>query len=443
MRHGQDLSRAVMSDKVLLRFEDISADLTQIDNYIADGGYGTAKSALRTKKPEDIVACVKDSGLRGRGGAGFPTGLKWTFVPKDTGKPIYLLCNADESEPGTFKDRQIIEKDPHQLLESMVLSAFAIGCKDAYIYIRGEFADGHDILKRAIADAYAKGFLGKNVFGTQIEVNIHLHRGAGAYICGEETGLIESIEGKRAHPRNKPPFPAVYGVFGCPTIVNNVETLACVKHIVERGAPWFKAIGPESGPGPKLYGISGHVNRPGVYELPMGTSLRELIEVHAGGVTEGRKLKAVIPGGSSVPILKADEIDVDMDFDSVAKAGSMLGSAGVIVMDDSTDMVAVLRRIAHFYHHESCGQCTPCREGTGWLEKILARIEGGQGTLADLDKLDNVAKGMMGTTVCVLSDAAAMPVRSFLEKFRDEFEAAVSADEVSTQPAPQAPTVAA
>ncbi len=414
-----------MSEKVLLRFEDLDKDLTDIDNYIADGGYGSARKALTTMTPTELIAAVKDSGLRGRGGAGFPTGLKWSFVPKDTGKPIYLLCNADESEPGTFKDRQIIENDPHQLLEGMIISAYAIGCKDAYIYIRGEFCHGAEVLARAIAEAYARGMLGKGLFGTDVEVNIHLHRGAGAYICGEETGLIESLEGKRAHPRIKPPFPAVYGVFGCPTIVNNVETLACVTHIVAKGVSWFKSLGPESGPGPKLYCVSGHVNKPGVYELPMGTTLREIIEVHAAGLPAGRKLKAVIPGGSSVPILKADEIDIAMDFDSVAKVGSMLGSAGIIVMDDSTDMVKALRTIAHFYHDESCGQCSPCREGTGWLEKILALVDDGEATLEDLDKLDNVAKGMLGTTICVLSDAAAMPVRSFLEKFRDEFERAV------------------
>jgi len=415
-----------MSEKVLLRFEDVSVDLTQIDHYVSDGGYEAARKALTAMKPDELVAVVKDSGLRGRGGAGFPTGLKWSFVPKNTGKPTYLLCNADESEPGTFKDRAIIENDPHQLLEGIIISSYAIGCKDAYIYIRGEFADGHSVLRRAIADAYERGYLGEKIFGTDVDLNVHLHRGAGAYICGEETGLIESLEGKRAYPRIKPPFPAVHGLFGCPTIVNNVETLACVKHVVARGADWFKGIGPEGGPGPKLYCVSGHVNAPGVYELPMGTSLREIIEKHAGGVWKGRRLKAVIPGGSSVPVLKADEIDLPMDFDSVAKAGSMLGSAGIIVMDDQTSMVGVLRTISHFYHHESCGQCTPCREGTGWLEKLLERIDEGNGTQADLETLDTVAQGMMGTTVCVLSDAAAMPVRSFLQKFRDEFEAKVS-----------------
>ncbi len=414
-----------MQEKVLLRYRDLSVDLKMIDNYIESGGYSTARRVFSEIAPEKVIEMVKESNLRGRGGAGFPTGLKWTFLAKNTGKPNYLLCNADESEPGTFKDRAIIENDPHQLLEGMMISAHAIGCTNAYIYIRGEFAYGAEVLKRAIAEACEKGFLGNDVFGLGRELNIHVHRGAGAYICGEETGLIESLEGKRAHPRIKPPFPAVYGVFGCPTIVNNVETLACVKHIVERGPAWFKAIGPETGPGPKLYGVSGHVRNPGVFELPMGTSLREIIEVHAGGMREGRQLKAVIPGGSSVPILRADEIDIAMDFDSVAKAGSMLGSAGIIVMDDSTDMVAALRRVSHFYHHESCGQCTPCREGTGWLEKIVTALDEGRGTEEDLRKLDNVAKGMLGTTICVLSDAAAMPVRSFLDKFGEEFRAAV------------------
>jgi len=410
-----------MSEKVLLRFEDLSDDLTVIDHYVADGGYEASRNAL-AMTPDDLVTAVKDSGLRGRGGAGFPTGLKWSFVPKDTGKPVYLLCNADESEPGTFKDRAIIENDPHQLLEGMIIASYAIGCHDAYIYIRGEFADGHGVLERAIADAYKAGYLGKSILGTDYDLDIHLHRGAGAYICGEETGLIESIEGKRANPRIKPPFPAVHGLFGCPTIVNNVETLSCVKHVVARGAAWFKAIGPEGGPGPKLYCVSGHVNRPGVYELPMGTSLREIIEDHAGGVWHGRKLKAVIPGGSSVPVLRADEIDLAMDFDSVAKAGSMLGSAGIIVMDDTTCMVRSLRTISHFYHHESCGQCTPCREGTGWLETVLVRLDEGHGALEDLDTIDSVAEGMVGNTICVLADAAAMPAQSFMKKFREEFE---------------------
>ncbi|MFQ5351456.1 MAG: NADH-quinone oxidoreductase subunit NuoF [Candidatus Binatia bacterium] len=414
-----------MNEKVLLRFEDCEADLTDIDAYVADGGYRTARRVLNESSGADVVAAVKESGLRGRGGAGFPTGLKWSFVPANPGKAVYLLCNADESEPGTFKDRHIVERDPHQLLEGMILASYAIGSSLSYIYIRGEFARGYEVLVRAIDDARERGFLGQRAFGSGFDLDIHVHRGAGAYICGEETGLIESLEGKRAHPRIKPPFPAVHGVFGCPTIVNNVETLACVKQVMERGPDWFKAIGPEKSPGPKLYCVSGQVQKPGVYELPMGTSLREIIEEHAGGLRPGRELKAVIPGGSSVPVLTPDEIDLAMDFDSVAAAGSMLGSAGIIVMDDTTCMVRVLRTISHFYHHESCGQCSPCREGTGWLETILTRIDEGEGCREDLETLDAVAEGMMGTTICVLSDAAAMPVRSFLAKFRAEFEAHV------------------
>jgi NADH-quinone oxidoreductase subunit F len=414
-----------MSEKVLLRFEDVSTDLTDIAAYVSDGGYQAARKAVCEMAADDIVAEVKESGLRGRGGAGFPTGLKWSFVPKDTGKPIYLLCNADESEPGTFKDRAIIEHDPHQLIEGMIISSFAIGCHDAYLYIRGEFADGYDVLCKAVDDARREGFIGESLFGTDYSLNIHVHRGAGAYICGEETGLIESLEGKRAYPRIKPPFPAVHGLFGCPTIVNNVETLACVKHVIGRGADWFKSVGAQSGPGPKLFCLSGHVRNPGVYEAPTGVGLRSLINDYAGGLFEGRSLKAVIPGGSSVPVLRAEETDIAMDFDSVAAAGSMLGSASVIVMDDSTCMVHALRVISHFYHHESCGQCTPCREGTGWLEHIVERVDEGEGTEDDLARLDSVAAGMLGNTICVLADAAAMPVQSFLAKFRDEFAAHV------------------
>jgi len=415
------MTESAYPERVLLHYLDQESDLCDIENYVADGGYATARRVLDEMAPVEVIDTVKESGLRGRGGAGFPTGMKWGFVARDTGKPVYLLCNADESEPGTFKDRLLIENDPHQLIEGMILSAYAIGSEKAFIYVRGEFRKGYDILCRAVEAAEARGFLGEKIFGTEHTVGIVVHLGAGAYICGEETGLIESLEGKRAHPRIKPPFPAVQGLFGCPTIVNNVETLACVRHVMEKGPAWFKGIGPEKSPGPKLFCVSGHVNKPGVFELPMGTSLRELIEVHAGGVTNGRALKAVIPGGSSVPILRADEVDLAMDFDSVAAAGSMLGSAGVIVMDEDTDMVATLRTIAHFYHHESCGQCTPCREGTGWLETILLRLESGEGTEADIETLYSVAGGMMGTTICALSDAAAMPVRSFLDKFRDDF----------------------
>ncbi|MBC8294046.1 MAG: NADH-quinone oxidoreductase subunit NuoF [Proteobacteria bacterium] len=423
------MTESANPERVLLHYLDQESDLCDIENYVADGGYATARRVLGDMSPGDVIDTVKESGLRGRGGAGFPTGMKWGFVARDTGKPVYLLCNADESEPGTFKDRLLIENDPHQLIEGMILSAYAIGSEKAFIYIRGEFRKGYDILCRAVEAARAQGFLGEKIFATEHAVDIVVHLGAGAYICGEETGLIESLEGKRAHPRIKPPFPAVQGLFGCPTIVNNVETLACVRHVMEKGPAWFKGIGPERSPGPKLFCVSGHVNKPGVFELPMGTSLRELIEVHAGGVANGRALKAVIPGGSSVPILSADEVDLAMDFDSVAAAGSMLGSAGVIVMDEDTDMVATLRTIAHFYHHESCGQCTPCREGTGWLETILLRLESGEGTEGDIETLYSVAGGMMGTTICALSDAAAMPVRSFLDKFRDDFLGSLAAVE--------------
>ncbi len=409
-----------MSEKILLRHEDV-ANLRELDVYVSDGGYATALRVLKEREPEDIIEEVKASGLRGRGGAGFPTGMKWGFLPKDN--PLRYLCvNADESEPGTFKDRQILEHNPHLLLESMVLAAYAIKCHKAYIYIRGEFAQGAKILEEAVREAVAGGHLGEDIYGTGFDLDVVVHRGAGAYICGEETGLIESLEGKRAYPRVKPPFPAVYGVFGAPTIVNNVETLCCVRPILERGAQWFKTIGPEKSPGPKLYCVSGHVERPGVYELPMGTNLRELIYDHCGGIPGGKKLKAVIPGGSSVPIFTADEIDVNMDFDSIAAAGSLLGSCGTIVMNEDTCMVRALRIIARFYRHESCGQCTPCREGTGWLERLMIGLEDGGANDRDVDLLMQVADNMMGNTVCVLADAAAMPTKSFVTKFRSEFE---------------------
>jgi NADH-quinone oxidoreductase subunit F len=365
---------------------------------------------------------VKTSNLRGRGGAGFPTGMKWSFLPKQSEKPVYLAVNADESEPGTFKDREIIEDDPHQLLEGIIITSYAIRCHTAYIYIRGEFERGVRVLEKAIAEAGAAGFLGKNILGIGFDLEVWVHRGAGAYICGEETGLIESLEGKRAYPRIKPPFPATHGLFGSPTIVNNVETLACVPHIVRRGADWFRSIGPEKSPGPKLFCVSGHVERPGTYELPMGTPLREIVYTHAGGIPNGRTLKAVIPGGASMPVFTPEEIDVPMDMDSVQKAGSFLGSAGVIVMDDTVCMVWALMVLERFFHHESCGQCTPCREGTGWLHRVLVALEEGRAAPRDVDLLLNIAGNMMGTTICALSDAAAMPARAFVTKYRPEFE---------------------
>jgi len=352
--------------------------------------------------------------------------VKWGFVPRNTGKPIYLCVNADESEPGTFKDRLIIEKDPHQLIEGTIISAYALDCHLAFIYIRGEFVTQALLMQKAIDEAYAKGYLGENVLGSGYDLQVVLHRGAGAYICGEETALLESLEGKRGHPRLKPPFPAVVGLYKCPTVINNVETLANVPHIINNGPEWYAAIGVERNAGTRLFGVSGHVKKPGVYELPMGVTLRELIFDHCGGMRNGRNLKAIVPGGSSVPILAADQVDVRLDFDSVAKAGSMLGSAGVIVMDESTCMVKAVARITKFYAEESCGQCTQCREGTEWLLQILERLEHGKGRDGELDVMLDICTQMKGRTICPLSDACAMPVESYIQKFRAEFEAHIS-----------------
>ena len=398
-------------------------DSASIEVYKKSGGYSKLKDFLGMK-PDDIVEALKKANLRGRGGAGFPTGMKWGFLPKND-KPRYLCVNADEGEPGTFKDRLILEKDPHRLIESCVVSSYAINCKNAYIYIRGEFTEGIRVLTKALEEAYAAGYLGKNILGTGVDVDLYLHSGAGSYECGEETALIESLEGKRGQPRLKPPFPAVSGLYNCPTVVNNVETLVCVPLILEKGAEWFAAAGSEKNGGPKLYCISGQVKRPGVYEAPMGRiTLRQLIfdEGYGGGLREGRQLRCVVPGGSSTPVLTADEIDVNMDFDRVAKAGSMLGSAGTIVMDDSTCMVWMAQRLAYFYRHESCGKCSPCREGTGWLLRLLDKIEEGQGTERDLEILWNVCDSIAGKTLCAFGDAAATPPQSTLKKFRDEYE---------------------
>jgi NADH-quinone oxidoreductase subunit F len=411
-------------------------DSRSIDSYLADGGYAGWKKVTAGVKagewtPAKLTDMVKASGLRGRGGAGFPCGMKWTFVPpkeKRGGKPVYLLCNADESEPGTFKDRLLIEQDPHQVLEGMMLASFALEVKHAYIYIRGEMVHGAEILNAAVKEAGEKGFLGTDILGSGIDLTITVHRGAGAYICGEETALIESLEGKRGHPRIKPPFPAVSGVWACPTVVNNVETLACVKHIVDHGAEWFKSVGRnEKNTGPKLYCVSGHVERPGVIEAPLGIAWEELLE-RAGGMKGGRKLKAVIPGGSSAPILTAAEVaGIPMDFDGIAAAKSMFGSAAIIVMDETTDIPKAVTNIAKFYSHESCGQCTPCREGTPWMYKMLKRIIGGGGKKSDLDLLLQIANQMgNGMTICVFSDAAIAPVLSGIGKFREEFEAYIA-----------------
>ena len=399
-----------------------------IDGYVRDGGYAAWEKVLKEKpEPASIAETVKKSGLRGRGGAGFPTGVKWTFIPKDTkGKPIYLVLNADESEPGTFKDRLLIEQDPHLILEGMMISAYAIGCRRAYIYIRGEFWDGARILAEAIREAEGRGYLGSNLKGSGIDLEIIVHRGAGAYICGEETGLLESLEGKRGQPRVKPPFPAVSGAFACPTIVNNVETLACVPLILNRGPEWFAGIGRnEKNTGPKLYCLSGHVNRPGVYEAPMGLPLKDLIfgDDFGRGMKDGRRIKAVIPGGASAPMLTEAEIeDCPLDFDGVAAKGSMLGSAAIVVMNEDTCIVRAARNLAKFFAHESCGQCTPCREGCPWLLKVLTRIEAGEGRPEDVDLLLPMAKQMNnGMTLCVFADAAVGHVVSTVPKFKDEY----------------------
>ncbi len=392
-----------------------------IEAYEKRGGYQTARKALKEKTPKEVMEEVKASGLRGRGGAGFPCGVKWGFVPADHPGPRYLVVNADESEPGTFKDRLMLWNDPHLVYEGIILAAHAIQAKTAYLYIRGEFKREYDRLLEELKKVYARGYLGKDAFGLGRPLDIHLHRGAGAYICGEETALLSSLEGGRGYPKIKPPFPAVKGLFGSPTIVNNVETLANVPLIMERGAAWYNTIGSPGGRGPKLYCVSGHVEKPGVYEFPCGVNLLALIEA-AGGVWKGRKLKAVIPGGSSSKILKADECDIAMDFETLKNANTMLGSAGVIVLDETTCMVDALWNVLRFYHDESCGQCTPCREGTGWLAKIVGRIESGGGLPDDLDVLLDVAGHMQGTTICVLADAAAWPAESYTHKFRAEFE---------------------
>lgn len=396
-----------------------------LEGWRARGGYEALEKALGMD-PDAVIEEVKASGLRGRGGAGFPTGVKWSFMPKDTSKPHYLLCNADESEPGTFKDRELIRWTPHQVIEGCLIGAYAIRAEHCYIYLRGEFFETTQVLAKAVEEAYAAGICGENAMGSGKKVGISLHVGAGAYICGEETGLMNSLEGRRGQPRVKPPFPAAVGAFGMPTTINNVETLCAVPHIVNHGGEWYRQWGTEKSPGTKLFCVSGHVNRPGNYELPLGFPLSELIEDVCGGMRDGNRLKAVIPGGSSVPILDAREcMECDLDYEGVVDAGSQLGCASVIVMDETTDIVKQVRRMVQFYAHESCGQCTPCREGTQWLTDILLRIEDGRGTEEDLDTLLDLSDQMTGTTICVLSDSAAAPVVSSIEKFKDEYLALI------------------
>ena len=398
-------------------------DQTSIAKYRERGGYKALEKALRME-PAAIVEEVKTSGLRGRGGAGFPTGMKWGFVPRNTGKPTYLLCNADESEPGTFKDRILMERDPHLLIEGMAIACFALGCHLSYIYLRGEYEFIAHTLQRALDEAYEAGILGPSVMGKDFALDLYLHLGQGAYICGEETSLIESLEGYRGYPRIKPPFPATHGFLASPTVVNNVETLCALPWIITNGGAAHAAIGTEKSKGTKLFSVSGHVNKPGVYEVDMGYPLLDFINNEAGGIPNGRQLKAVIPGGSSVPVLTAAECaGVLLDYESLLKAGSMLGSGGMIVLDDSTKMPEVLSVIADFYAHESCGQCTPCREGTGWAAKILRNLIAGKGKRTDIDLLLKIADMMEGKTICPLADADVMPIRSFVTKFRSEFEA--------------------
>ncbi|MFH1893372.1 MAG: NADH-quinone oxidoreductase subunit NuoF [Candidatus Zixiibacteriota bacterium] len=410
-----------MELKVLLKNVD-NLDQHRIETYISGGGYMAWDKVLKGMKPEEVADVVKRSGLRGRGGAGFPAGVKWGFVPKDSPKPKYLVCNGDESEPGTCKDRVLLENDPHAVVEGMAIASYAIGAHHAFIYIRGEFVFPTSRMRKAVEEAYSKGMLGKNILGSGYDLEITVHTGGGAYICGEETALLESLEGKRGLSRIRPPFPALEGLYACPTVVNNVETLANVPLVINNGAEWYSAMGTEKSKGTRIFCLSGHVKNPGNYELELGTPLKHLIYDIGGGILDDKKLKAVIPGGSSTPVLKPDQIDVLLDFESLAQAGSMLGSGGVIVMHEDTCMVYAARKLAYFYMHESCGKCTPCRMGTQWMYQMLDRIEKGEGTETDIDLLLDVCDNIEGQTICPLGDAAAMPVRAFAKTFRDEFE---------------------
>ncbi len=400
-------------------------NLNQIDVYLNNGGFESAKKAF-AKSSDEIIDIVKKSGLRGRGGAGFAAGLKWSFMPKGDDKPKYLCVNGDESEPGSFKDRQILEFNPYQLIEGIIITSYAIGAKVAYLYIRGEYHKWIKLMQKAIDEVYKHGFIGskmKETFGTDFLFDLYIHKGAGAYICGEESALMNSIEGHRGYPRVKPPFPAQNGLWGNPTTINNVETLTNVPKIIEKGWEWFASIGAVKHPGTILFGVSGHVNKPGVYELPTGTLLTDIIYKYAGGVINNKKIKCVIPGGSSMPPLRGDKLEgVKMDADSLREAGTAIGTGGIIVMDEDTNLLKVLARIAKFYHNESCGQCTPCREGTGWMERVLQRIVRGEGTSKDLDLLISIASNIEGNTICALGEAAAWPVRHMITRFRDEFE---------------------
>ena len=410
-------------EKILLKNMEQPGYTGSLKDYEQTGGYKALRKVLGGVAPNDIIEIVKKSGLRGRGGAGFPTGVKWGFIPKDHPGPKYLCCNADESEPGTFKDRQLMERDPHQVIEGIAISCYAIGSQTGYIYIRGEFRLGAKILERAIQEAQQAGYLGTNVLGSGVTINVYVHAGAGAYICGEETALLESLEGKRGKPRAKPPFPATHGLYQKPTVVNNVETLANLPHIINRGPEWFASIGsPPKSTGTRIFCLSGHVKRPGNYEVPMGTTFRELIEEHGGGMRSEKPMKAFIPGGASAPFLTPSHLDVKMDFEAVAMAGSMLGSGGVTVMEEGTSMVWAALRLMEFFNHESCGKCTPCREGSSWIVQILQRILARRGRMEDLETLTTVCGNIGGRTVCAFGDAEIAPVLSTLQYWRDEYE---------------------
>ncbi len=417
-------------DEVKVVSKRFGLGATNLDRYLELDGYKALQKAIAMGS-DAVINEVKASNLRGRGGAGFPTGMKWSFVPKQSPKPKYVLCNGDESEPGTCKDRLIFEHDPHSVIEGVMIASLAVGAKTGYIYLRGEYRYLIEIMEKAVADAYARGFIGKNIFGSGVDLDIFVHSGAGAYEVGEESALMESLEGKRGVPRIRPPFPAVVGLWGGPTVINNAESLASVPHIILGGGEWFASLGTPRNGGTRLFCMSGELERPGVYELPMGYNLKKMIYDVAGGMVKGKKLKAVVPGGSSVPIMTADEIDVAMDFDSMMKAGSMLGSGGVIVIDDQMCIVKFALRVTQFYQHESCGWCIPCREGTDWMKKTLVRFHSGGGVMKDIDNLKYLAENMLGRTFCPLGDAAAMPIISYVQKFRQEFE-----DHLNGRPCP-------
>ncbi len=415
---------AAQSDKLhLFRYVE-DPEQRKVETFEAHGGYVAWRKVVTSMKPETVIEEVKASGLRGRGGAGFPTGLKWSFVPKDSPKPRYLICNADESEPGTCKDRVILERDPHAVLEGMAIAAFAIGCHRMFCYIRGEFGECIRVMRQAVEDAYRQGHFGKNIYGSGYDLDVVVHTGGGAYICGEETALLNSLEGFRGLSRIRPPFPAIEGLYACPTIVNNVESLTTVPHIINRGAEWYHSLGTEKSAGTKIFSLSGHVRQPGNYEVELGFSLRDLIydPRYGGGILGDKKLKGVIPGGASTPFLTPDLIDVNLDYESLTEVGSMLGSGAVIVFHEDTCIVWAILKLIQFFRHESCGKCTPCREGTRWLEQIISAIEHGHGRPGDIEKIESICENILGRTICPLGDAAVMPIQSAIKHWRDEWQ---------------------